>query len=170
VANWYMGEIRLFAFNYAPEDWAMCNGQLLSVANNQTLFNLIGPTYGGDGVNTFALPNLQGSVAVHQGEGPGGTTFDIGQTGGAYSETLSEEQLPSHTHTVAARSQPGTSTHASNHVPAATTADAYGVVPDTTMSAEMIEPTGGGEAVSTMPPYLTLNYCIALTGIYPTED
>jgi microcystin-dependent protein len=164
----FLGEIRLFSFNYAPKGWALCNGQLLSIAQNSALYNLVGTTYGGDGVSTFALPNLQGRVPVH--EGTGGSVYDIGQAGGSESEVLSVEQLPAHTHAVAAHKGPGASTIPTGRLPAATSGDSYGGPANVSMEAGMIGETGGGAAVSVVQPYLTVSFCIALTGVYPSQS
>jgi microcystin-dependent protein len=165
----YLGEIRLFSFGFTPEGWAVCNVQLLSINQNDALFNLIGTTYGGDGVNTFALPNLEGRVPVHMGRSPSGTPYVMGQVGGSETETLSEEQLPAHRHTVIAHKGTATSSKPVGNVPAATSADIYGATPNADMNSGMIGATGGSQPISIVQPYLTLNFCIALQGIFPSQ-
>src|ERR1700761_4920658 len=109
MAQPYIGEIRMFAGSFAPAGWAFCNGQILPISENETLFNLIGTTYGGDGQSTFALPNMQGRVAVHQGTGGGLSTYVVGETGGTESVTLTTQQIPQHNHMVTTQTTGGTS-------------------------------------------------------------
>ncbi|MFJ7732881.1 phage tail protein [Lysinibacillus sp. NPDC097231] len=165
----YVGEIRMFAGNYAPEGWALCNGQLLSIAENEMLFSLIGTTYGGDGQATFALPNFQSRVVVHQGQNPTtGTNFVIGKMGGVESVNLISAQLPAHTHQVKASSFEGTTTSPENAVWAKDIQ--YSTQPpNSTMNAAIVSSAGGNIPHNNVMPFLTISYIIALFGMYPME-
>jgi microcystin-dependent protein len=176
MAEPFLGEIRIFGGNFAPNGWALCEGQLLSIAQNTALFSLLGTTYGGNGVNDFALPDLRGRVPVGFGQGPGLSSYAQGQTGGAENQTLTTQQMPAHSHAVQATETPSTS-DPKGAVPAhpliaATPASPYGAHPDgnTTMNSGMIGPTGGGQPVNVVQPYLAVNYIIALQGIYPSRN
>jgi len=171
MAEPFLGEIRIFGGNFAPVGWALCDGSLLPIAQNTALFSILGTTYGGDGVRTFALPDLRGRVAVSFGQGPGLSPYQQGQAGGAESSTLTTAQMPSHTHSVGA-SQTPTTADPKGAVPAKT-ADprVYSAAPDgTTMNGAMIGATGGGQPVSILQPYLVINYIIALQGIFPSRS
>ncbi len=170
MSEQFIGEIRQFGFNFAPNGWAMCNGQLLPISQNTALFTLLGTTYGGDGISNFALPNLQGRVAIHQGDGSGLSPYVIGQSGGTENNTLNENQMPAHGHEVLGHAAAATSPKPAGHVPATTTTDSYATVPTTAMNAGMIGATGGGQPFSITQPYLTLNFCIALVGIFPSRS
>ena len=161
----YIGEIRAVAFNFAPKGWALCNGQLLSIQQNQALFSILGTTYGGYGVSTFALPNLQGNVPLGFG-----TSSPLGSIGGSSQVTLAINQI-SHTHLVAA-SATANANVASNDVPAnAGSANlVYGSPPDTVMNSGVIRPVGGSQPHNNLQPYLVVNYVIALVGVFPTRD
>ncbi len=163
----FLGEIRLFGFTFAPNGWALCNGQLLSIGQNTALYNLLGTYYGGDGVSTFGLPNLQGRVPLHQGNANG--SYVVGQSGGSTTETLSVSQLPAHNHAVFAHKGAGNAKVPTNNLPAATSGDSYDATGNVSMNATMIGETGSGEPVSVVQPYLTLTFCIALSGIYPSQ-
>ncbi|MFV0566642.1 MAG: phage tail protein [Flavobacteriaceae bacterium] len=168
----YIGEIRMFAGNFAPNGWALCNGQLLSINQNQALFSLLGTTYGGNGQTTFALPDLQGRVPVHAGSGPGLTTRVLGEKSGTETNTLSINQMPSHSHTVNAVVEDGTQAVPTNNLPAGTKAldkEYSNAAANTTMKSNMISNTGGGQPVNNMQPYQTVNFIIALQGIYPSR-
>lgn len=164
----YISEIRVFGFNFEPRGWAFCNGQLLAINQNQALFALIGTTYGGNGVTTFALPNLQARVPIHAGTG-----FALGQIGGEESHTLSAAEAPQHTHALR-----GSSATALTNVPAngALAESLLGQPyhdPDgqnTPLASTAIGPTGGGQPHTNMQPYLVLNVCIALVGVFPTRS
>jgi len=162
----YLGEIRIVSFNYPPKGWAFCNGQLLSIAQNQALFSLLGTYYGGNGVQTFGLPNLQASMAVHQGSG-----FTIGGVGGEAYHTLTLQEIPGHTHQAQ-----GVTTVASTGSPsgaafAASPADPYtSSGPNTTMSSATVSTAGGSQPHNNLPPYLVLSYVIALQGIFPSRN
>jgi len=161
----YVGEIRMFAGNFAPAGWMFCEGQLLPISEYETLFNLIGTTYGGDGQSTFALPDLRGRVPLHQGNG-----FILAETGGAESITLTVNQIPSHTHTLVASTTPGTQNSPANLVPASSpsvtlfTAD----VTDANLNPSAISPTGGSQPHDNFQPYLCLDFIISLFGIFPS--
>jgi microcystin-dependent protein len=165
----FLGEIRMFGFNFAPTGWAFCNGNLLPINQNTALFSLLGTFYGGDGRTTFALPNLQGRVPIHQGQGTG-SSYVIGQPGGTEIETLSVAQLPAHTHSVLAHKGPGKNSVPTNNVPAGTSGNSYDATGNVNMNASMIGQTGGGEPLSVVQPYLTVNFCIALQGIFPSRS
>jgi microcystin-dependent protein len=171
MATPFVGEIRMFGFNFAPQGWAMCNGQLLPISQNTALFALIGTFYGGNGTNTFALPNLQSSVAIHQGQRSGLSPYQIGEAGGVENVTLTQGQMPTHSHPVEANSSPATGTRPSGTVLARTTANVYAAAPDTTtMNAGTIGSTGSSQAHPNIQPYLVLNFCIALNGVFPSRN
>jgi microcystin-dependent protein len=160
----YIGEIRTVAFTFAPQGWALCNGATLSIAQNTVLFDLLGTTYGGDGVNTFRLPDLQGRIALHQGNG-----FIIGQLGGEESVTLTSSQIPSHTHTIAAQSGTGTAQSPSGAVFAASSAPQYGTSSNAT-SGQALKVAGSGQPHENRMPFLTITYIISLFGIFPSQS
>ncbi len=186
----FLGEINLFAGNFAPRGWALCRGQLLPIGSNTALFALIGTTYGGDGRVTFALPNLQGRVPIGAGAGPGLTRRVQGSRGGDEIVTLSTAQIPSHTHGVTLTPELGASTgNADSHEPSPTTVLAVPTVqgapglnaysslplpPDTDIegaSATVVaSATGGGQSHTNMAPFNVLNYIIALIGVFPSRD
>lgn len=170
----YVGEIRMFAGNYAPEGWAMCNGQLLSIAENDVLFALIGTTYGGDGQTNFALPDLRGRIPVHMGTNPKtGTNFSLAQAAGVENLTLTLNQLPAHSHTAVAQSNTdNTTTSPTNNVWAASTgAKQFSAnQPDTGMNGQSLSSVGGNQPHGNMMPYLTVSFIISLYGIYPTQS
>lgn len=167
----YLGEINLFAGNFAPNGWALCNGQLLPIAQNQALFSLLGTTYGGDGQVTFRLPDLRGRVAIHRGQGPGLSPRSLGAWGGLESWALNPEELPVHTHIVRCSAATANVANPAGLVPARNAASIpqWGTTVDATMGAGAIMPTGGGQAHQNMQPYLVLNYIIALQGIFPSR-
>jgi len=174
----YLGEIRAFGFNFAPLDWAMCNGQMLPIAQYDALFNLLGTTYGGDGVNTFGVPNLQGRVPIHQGTGK--FTTVIGQVMGSSQITLTAAQLPAHTHMITAAQVPSGGVVDRIPAPSATSylADAsdngvYLTNPgalNATLAAGAIGTSGGSQPHVNAQPYLVITFCIALFGIYPSQN
>ena len=169
----YVSEIRIFGFNFAPTGWAQCNGQLLPISQNTALFSLLGTTYGGDGKSTFALPDLMGRVPLHVGgsqPGPGLSLYDLGQMSGTETVTLLESEMPQHTHALRATSEDGDlRVPGGNRVLAASTSGvAYGpannLVP---LAPGLVSTAGGSLPHENRMPYLTLNYCIALQGIFP---
>ena len=171
----FIAEIRIFAGNFAPRGWAFCDGQLLPISNNTALFSLIGTTYGGDGRSTTALPNLQGRAPMHPGRGPGLTARRLGEKVGAETVTLSEAQIPSHSHTARAASSRGNAGQA----PGTTTSmartsggDAYQINTSANLvdlASQTLSTTGGGQAHTNLQPFLTLNFIIALVGTYPSR-
>ena len=163
MAEPYLGEIRIISFNFAPKGWAFCNGQLLPINQNQALFSILGTTYGGNGQTTFALPNLQGRVPLHMGNG-----FVEGQLGGAQTVTLTLTEIR-HTHQVRATATATTNT-AGGNFPAVSGNDLYGSGADTTMNPVTIAPAGGSQPHSNLQPYLVINFVIALQGIFPSRN
>jgi microcystin-dependent protein len=173
MAEPFLGEIRMFGFNFAPAGWAMCNGQILPINQNTALFSLLGTFYGGDGISTFALPNLQSRVPINQGQGIGLSPYNIGQTGGAESVTLSTGQMPVHTHPVACNTGGGNQASPANGFPAVestgTSLD-YHSATNGSMSPTMIGAAGGGQSHTNLQPFLCVNFCIALQGIFPSRN
>lgn len=174
----FVAEIRIFGFNFAPKGWAQCNGQLLPISQNTALFSLLGTFYGGDGKSTFALPNLQGSAPMHHGQGPGLSDRVIGEVAGEQFVTLLESEMPAHAHTARADNASGLGTlltpggnvwaNASSrravvnmYAPAANLRQ---------MGFQAISPAGGSQPHNNMPPYLCLNFCIAMQGIFPPRS
>jgi microcystin-dependent protein len=173
MAEQFLGELRLVGFNFAPQGWAFCNGQLLSIAQNTALFSLLGTLYGGDGQTTFALPNLQGRVPIHFGTSPGLSPYFQGETGGVENVTLAVNQMPAHSHLVNASANKGNKASPIGNFPAS---DAAGVTAEYTgsatgdMNAAMIAQTGGNQPHENRQPFLALNWIIALVGIFPARQ
>jgi microcystin-dependent protein len=172
MSNPFLAEIRIFPFNFPPKGWAFCDGQILSLSQNTALFSLLGTTYGGDGKSDFALPNMQGNAPMHPGQGPGLSLHDLGETGGSDTVTLLESEMPAHSHGVGA--QTSALSALASPTSATLTRPASGnlyFVPGTAtvvaMSDNILAPTGGDQPHNNMQPYLTLNFCIALQGVYP---
>ena len=168
----FVAEIRIFPFNFAPKGWAFCDGQLLPLSQNTALFSLLGTTYGGDGKSNFALPDLQGNAPMHPGQGPGLSLHDLGETGGSDTVTLLESEIPSHSHGLMASTQPGEdpAPDPTEALARSTGANLYQTVTNTNivqLSANTVAPAGGDQPHNNMQPYLTLNFCIALQGVYP---
>jgi microcystin-dependent protein len=165
MAQPYVGEIRMFAGSFAPLGWQFCDGQLLPISENETLFNLIGTTYGGDGQETFALPDLRGRIPIHQGNG-----FILAETGGAESVTLTAAQIPLHTHPAAASANPGTGPSPGNAIWAASTTDAlYAPGPPAgALMADAVQPVGGSQPHTNLMPFLCVHFIISLFGIFPS--
>lgn len=163
----FIAEVRIFAGNFAPRGWAFCDGQLLPIAQNTALFSLIGTTYGGDGRTTTALPNLQDRAAMHPGRGPGLTPRRLGESSGSEAVTLSEAQIPAHTHTPSASSA-AANLNTPNSSRKLGSAKIYGSATD--LVEMSTHNTGGGQAHNNMQPYLGLNYIIALVGLYPSRS
>ncbi|MES2812430.1 MAG: tail fiber protein [Bacteroidota bacterium] len=169
----YIGEIRMVGFNFEPKNWALCNGQLLSIASNTALFSILGTTYGGDGRTTFALPDLRGRAPMHHGQGPGLSTVYLGEMNGQSTVTLDVSQMPSHTHNVNAVTDEGNQSTPSGNLYANTKAldkEYSNASPNTTMNAQMIQPAGGNQPFNNMQPYNTVNYVICLYGIFPPRN
>jgi len=163
----FVGEIRMFAGNFAPAGWAFCSGQILPISENETLFTLIGTTYGGDGESTFQLPDLRGRVPIHQGNG-----FILAENGGVESVTLTTQQMPTHTHTLTATTSNSNDANPANNLLAtATTFDAYEISlpPAQGMAAQSIGPAGGTQPHENMQPYLCVSFIISLFGIFPPQ-
>ncbi|MDQ1360785.1 MAG: hypothetical protein QOJ44_1162 [Acidimicrobiaceae bacterium] len=170
MTDQFIGEIRAVGFNFAPQGWAMCNGQILPISQNTALFSLLGTFYGGDGKTNFALPNLQNSTPLDQGSGPGLTPRDIGETGGVPNVTLLTNQAPVHSHPAHAVAAAGNQVGPGGNLTAEVRADSYAPTSNSQMSPAALQPTGGGLAHNNLPPYLTLNFVIALTGIFPARN
>lgn len=165
MAQPYVGEIRIFGGNFAPAGWMFCEGQLLPISGNETLFQLIGTTYGGDGVSTFALPDLRGRLPIHQGNG-----FVMAETGGAEKVSLTIQQIPVHSHPLMASASIGTTGNPANAVPAQSPSIALyeSDVPGVGLNAVAISPIGGSQIHENFQPYLCLSFIISLFGIYPS--
>ena len=168
----YVGEIRMFAGNFAPNGWMFCEGQPLPISENEVLFQLIGTTYGGDGEETFNLPNLASRVPIHWGTGPDGTTYQIGEMAGTEQETLSTNQIPNHTHPLTASTQNGTETNPGGHVLAGSSSSVQPYVDDAgtvALNAQSITPVGGSQPHENTQPFLCINFIISLFGIFPSQ-
>lgn len=167
MSDYYLGEIRLFGFNFAPRGWALCNGQLMSISQNSALFALLGTTYGGDGITTFALPDLRGRVAIHQGQGPGLSSHVMGEVGGTETVTLTTNQMPSHAHNPLGSAGAQTTNRPDGAAPAQ--GGNYST-PDASHPMATTSVVGGSQPHNNVQPYLTMNYCIAVTGIFPSRN
>jgi len=169
----FIAEIRIFAGNFAPRGWAFCDGQLLPISQNTALFSLIGTTYGGDGRSTTGLPNLQGRAPMHSGRGPGLTSRRLGETVGVESVTLTEAQMPAHTHSMRFESvETGNSNSPEYNVYAQSAVSAASVFSENTPNSAVttLRNTGGGFAHNNMQPYIGVNFIIALWGVYPSRS
>jgi microcystin-dependent protein len=172
----FVAEIRIFPFNFAPKGWAFCDGQILPLSQNTALFSLLGTTYGGDGKSNFALPNLQGAAPIHAGQGPGLSLYDLGQEGGSETVTLLQSEIPAHTHVPSAHAQDTALVF--NPGPGVTPASADGGFSFNTDTAnnqvqfgfEALALAGGDQPHNNLMPYLTLNFCIALQGVFPPRS
>jgi microcystin-dependent protein len=174
VSDPFVAEIRMFGFNFAPTGWAQCNGQLLPISQNTALFSLLGTFYGGDGKSTFALPDFQGNVPIHQGQGQGLSDYALGQMGGSQFVTLIQSEMPVHTHNFMAS---GDNADVNVPSPTASLAGTLGGTlyqngpPDTQLSpAQALSIAGGSLPHNNMQPYLTVNFCIAMQGIFPARN
>jgi microcystin-dependent protein len=178
MSDQFVAEIRIFGFTFPPTGWAYCNGQLLPISQNTALFSLLGTTYGGNGTSTFALPNLQGSAPMHPGQGPGLSLHDLGETGGSTTVTLLSSEMPAHTHIVncidggriaGQVGQPGNAilTKTSGTPPLAY---ASGGAQNQQLAQNAVSVVGGSQPHNNMMPYLTLNFCIAMQGIFPPRS
>lgn len=167
--DFYLGQIILFAGNYAPANWAFCNGQLLPISQYSALYSVLGVTYGGDGQTTFALPNLSGRVAVGAGNGPGLSPYAVGDQMGQEQVTLNSNQMPTHSHTVNANGGEASSTSPVGNLPAPAESAGYAPNANATMSQQMIAPSGGNQPHENRQPLLALNYLICVNGLYPAR-
>jgi microcystin-dependent protein len=171
----FIGQVQIFPYNFAPRGWAFCNGQILSIAQNTALFSLLGTNYGGNGQTTFGLPDLRGRAPISSGQGPGLASYSLGQLSGTESATLNVTNMPSHNHTTSSfcnSSEGGASSPAGAYL-GKTGGDALYAPTHDNSSMGPMPPTGltgGNQPFSILPPYLVLNYCIALEGIFPSRN
>jgi microcystin-dependent protein len=168
----FVAEIRIYPFNFAPKGWAFCDGQILPLSQNTALFSLLGTTYGGDGKSNFALPNMQGNAPMHPGQGPGLSLHDLGEIGGSETVSLLESEIPSHSHTMRASGDVADNFVAVGNMVAKPVGRGNSLFSKTTnplatMSDNALAPAGGDQPHNNMQPYLTLNFCIALQGVFP---
>jgi microcystin-dependent protein len=182
MSSQFVAEIRMFGFNFPPTGWAFCNGQLMPISQNTALFSLLGTTYGGDGKSTFALPDMQGNAPMHPGQGQGLSLYDLGQIGGSETVTLLQTEMPIHNHNFVVTTNAGTVNDATNNqlargasgnpVSGLSQARIYSApanAPNQPMAPQALAPAGGSLPHQNMAPYLTLNFCIALQGIFPAR-
>ena len=167
----YVGEIRMFAGNFPPNGWMFCEGQPLPISENEVLFQLIGTTYGGDGQETFNLPNLASRVPIHMGTGPSGVTYQIGEMAGTEQETLTTQQIPIHTHPMMGSTDPASQqSPTSNVVAKSTQVDLFiNAQPQDQMNAQAISPAGGSQPHENCQPFLCIDFIISLFGVFPTQ-
>lgn len=167
----YVGEIRMFAGNFAPNGWMFCEGQTLPISENEVLFQLIGTTYGGDGEETFNLPNLASRVPIHMGTGPDGTTYQIGEMAGTEQETLTTQQIPNHSHPFTCSTAPGAQNAPASQVVAASPSVLLFIQddPDSTLAATSVQPAGGSQPHENTQPFLCINFIISLFGVFPSQ-
>lgn len=170
--NPYIGEIRIFSGNFAPRGWAFCNGQLLAISSNTALFSLLGTYYGGNGTTTFALPNLQGRLAIHQGQGPGLSPYNIGQQGGTESVSLTTQQMPQHNHNMNVLGlNAGTNKAAGSYLADSTSGNVYTTSnPNNTLNTNALTYAGNNQPHANIQPYLCVSFIIAVQGIYPPRN
>ena len=170
MAEPFVAEIRMFPFSFAPKGWAFCDGQLLPISQNTALFSLLGTTYGGNGQSTFALPDLQGNAPMHPGQGPGLSLYDLGESAGSETVTLLQSEIPAHSHAHQASNQPGEDPSAANEsIARSVGASLYQTNASNLvqLAPEAAATAGGGQPHNNVMPYLTLNFCIALQGVFP---
>ncbi len=167
----YVGEIRMFAGNFAPNGWMFCEGQTLPISENEVLFQLIGTTYGGDGEETFNLPNLASRIPIHMGTGPDGTTYQIGEAAGTEQETLTIQQIPNHSHPLTASTAVAQNPEVTAHVLAQSVAGFLYIedVPDAPLAANAVAPAGGSQPHENTQPFLCINFIISLFGVFPSQ-
>jgi microcystin-dependent protein len=170
MATPFIGEIRMTGFNFAPQGWALCNGQLLSISQYTALFSILGTYYGGDGVTTFALPNLQSRAAIHQGQGTGLSPYSIGQNSGVEYVALTTQQMPGHSHTPIANATTVNQASPAGGVWGNSQQSNYSASGTVTMATSAVAQAGGNQAHSNIQPYLVINFVIALQGIYPSRN
>lgn len=167
----FVGEIRMFAGNFAPRGWAFCDGQLLAVSQNDALFSLLGTIYGGDGRTTFGLPDMRGRIPLHQGSGPGLSPRRLGAKAGTEKETLTVNQLASHTHDANAKNSTGDQAAPAGHIWAASATNQFAnAAPNVDMNAANCQNTGGNQSHNNLMPTLCIHFIIALFGIYPSRQ
>jgi microcystin-dependent protein len=169
----FIGEIRMFGGTFAPAGWAMCQGQLMAIAENDALFTLLGTTYGGDGQETFGIPDLQGRAPMHAGQGPGITqNYQLGERAGVESVTLTTQQIPIHTHPMLASGDTADQITGNNGVLAAPVALStyFASSPDSSLDANTVQPAGGSQPHDNMQPFLVLTFIISLFGVFPTQS
>ncbi len=164
MASPFLSEIRIMSFGFPPKGWALCNGQLLPINQNQALFSLLGTTYGGDGRTNFALPNLQGNVPMHMGNG-----HVLGELGGEQAHTLAISEIPTHSHTAQGNSATANTSNPNGNFSGNAGKTNFNSAPNTTLAPQAISNVGGSQAHLNMAPFLTLNFCIALQGIFPSQ-
>lgn len=167
----YVGEIRMFAGNFPPNGWMFCEGQTLPIAENEVLFQLIGTIYGGDGEETFNLPNLASRVPIHMGTGPDGTTYQIGEMAGTEQETLTVNQIPVHTHPLLASTAVGTSNTCAGNVTSQSVSVKMYIAegPTANMNTNAVSPVGGSQPHENCQPFLCINFIISLFGVFPSQ-
>ena len=172
MAQPYIGEIRMFAGNFAPAGWMFCDGTQLAISENDALFTLIGTTYGGDGQETFNLPDLRGRVPIHQGSAPGGSTYTIGQTGGSESVTLTTQQIPAHNHTLMATTAVGTQVNPGGNLLANSQGPQPYIQesPDAGLNPQALAPVGGSQPHENLQPFLGISFIISLYGLFPPRN
>ncbi len=179
MAEPFLAEVKIVGFNFAPRGWAFCDGQLLPINQNQSLYSLLGTIYGGDGRTTFGLPDLRGRVPIHVGASPDGSQHDLGQRAGTETETLSAAQTPSHTHAFKVATADATLQRVENANPAVTTKSVLAKANVSmyreagnaqALSSQAITSVGGGQAHENMQPFLALQFCIALQGLFPSRN
>jgi len=172
MADPFVAEIRMFGFNFAPRGWAFCNGQLMPIAQNVALFSLLGTNYGGDGRSNFGLPNLQAASPINAGQGPGLSDRQVGETGGAASVALLDAQVPSHGHALRATASATTGDPAGAALAPLASGEVYRAAPAATalMGADALSAAGGSQPHNNRQPYLALNFCIALQGVFPPRS
>jgi len=166
----YVGQISMAGFNFAPRGWALCNGQLLSIAQNTALFSLLGTQFGGNGQTTFGLPDLRGRVPVHQGQGPGLTNRVMGETAGEETVTLLQTEMPQHTHLVSASSTDSTLKNPTGNFLGGTASPIYSTTANNVMSPQVNQLTGGNQPHDNMQPYQVISFIIAMEGIFPSRN
>ncbi len=165
----FIGQITMFAGNFAPRQWAFCDGQLLAISQNTALFSILGTTYGGDGRTTFGLPDLRGRVAMHPGNGPGLSSKSLGQTGGSEANTLTVNQLPSHSHPLNAKEEANSDNPSGGFI-AGSGSNTFGTTSDVPMAGNAVGSAGGNQAVNNMQPFACVNYIICLQGVFPSRN
>jgi microcystin-dependent protein len=169
MSDQFVAEVRIFGFNFPPNGWAFCQGQLVPISQNTALFSLLGTTYGGNGQTNFALPNLQATFPMHPGNGPGLSPRTLGESGGASAVTLGTNEIPAHDHAYAVGNSAPAQQPAGNLVGASPARGFHPGPPDGTAHFSALQVSGGSQPHNNMPPFLTLNFCIALQGVFPAR-